>query len=309
MPPAAADSTLLSSSPSGPSVLVVFDFDHSLVNDDSDIFIFKELQPALLLELQDRWPHTQWTQLIDELLQRLALERPELSADDIRQTLARIPVQPRMLDAVRLAVESYGAELHIVSDANTVFIESMLEHHGLAPLVRKVHTNPSHFETLDGSAADNAKTAATCLRVERYHSPQIPPHGCPHCPVNMCKGRILDAIQRDRAFTHVLYVGDGKGDFCPVTHLVRCVLVSFCCCCYRMTRTETHTLMCALLLATTWRLLAKALSRSVDPLSSSRRSRRNVRPCRRRSCRGALATTSTRTFKRSLPRFVAQHSV
>lgn len=206
-----------SSSTQAPSVLVVFDYDWSLVNDDSDIFVFKQLHPELLLELRDRYMHVQWTQLIDELLVRLAEERPALTASEIRQTLARIPVQPRMLDAVRLAAEEHGARVHIVSDANTVFIQSMLEHEGIAPLVHEVHSNPAFFEAADDSETKNR------LRVERYHGAHLEPHGCPHCQVNMCKGQILDETRAQQVFTHVLYVGDGKGDFCPATRLSRCV--------------------------------------------------------------------------------------
>lgn len=201
-----------------PSVLVVFDYDWSLVNDDSDLFIFQQLHPELLLELRDRYLHVQWTQLMDELLLRLALERPELTATAIRETLARIPVQPRMLDAVRLAALDHGARVHIVSDANTVYIQSFLEYAGLTSLVHEVHSNPAFFEATAGDHQNSNR-----LRVERYHGAHLAPHGCPHCQVNMCKGRILDQTRAQQTFTHVLYVGDGKGDFCPVTKLSRYV--------------------------------------------------------------------------------------
>uniref|UniRef100_K3WZN6 Uncharacterized protein n=1 Tax=Globisporangium ultimum (strain ATCC 200006 / CBS 805.95 / DAOM BR144) TaxID=431595 RepID=K3WZN6_GLOUD len=195
-----------------PSVLVVFDYDWSLVNENSDTFVFRQLHPALLETLAERYRLLQppsWTKLMDELLRDLALQQPHVSAAIIRDTLARIPVLDKMLDAVRLAVETHGAVLKIVSDANTVYIDAMVAHHGLERHVSEVFTNPGFFDDAD----------AKRLRVEPYHALHLDPHGCANCPANMCKGQILDKILSERRFSHVLYVGDGTGDFCPSTRL------------------------------------------------------------------------------------------
>ena len=64
-----------------------------------------------------------------------------------------------------------------VSDANTFLIEAILEAYGMADAFAAVHTNPGYFEDATG-----------CLRVHPYHSESVEPHGCAHCPVNMCKG-------------------------------------------------------------------------------------------------------------------------
>lgn len=205
-----------------PSVLVVFDYDHSLTNDDSDLFVFRELHPALLEELRDRYLHVQWTQLINELLHKLSSERPALTAQDIETTLARIPVQPKMLDAVRLATQDHGAVVHIVSDANTIFIQSMLDAQGLAPLVSQVHSNPARFDETVG--ADGVAVKNNRVRIEWYYGRHLEPHGCPHCQVNMCKGMIINHTLSQQKFDHVLYVGDGKGDYCPATKLSRYIV-------------------------------------------------------------------------------------
>lgn len=197
-----------------PPVLVVFDYDWSLVNENSDTFVFRQLHPPLLEQLNARLAQRRsdggfsWTALMDELLGELAEQQPlAASPERIRDALARIPVLDRMLDAVRLAVDAHGAVLAIVSDANSVYIESMLAHHALADRVREVVTNPAAF--------DGAR-----LRVQPHHALHLEPHGCADCPANMCKGRILDGLLRDHgAFAHVLYVGDGGGDFCPSAHL------------------------------------------------------------------------------------------
>ncbi|GLE04461.1 hypothetical protein PINS_up013403 [Pythium insidiosum] len=190
------------------TTLVVFDYDWSLINENSDTWIFRQLCPELLEEVARRRAAGSWTQLMHDMLGELVARRPELTQDDIRAAVADIPVQPRMLDAVRLAVEENGAVLKIISDANTVYIDSFLEHHRLQALVSEIFTNHAAFE---GTTAR--------LSVGPYHPRDDAPHGCPNCPPNMCKGRILDKIREATPFDRVIYIGDGGGDFCPSTRL------------------------------------------------------------------------------------------
>ncbi|CAI5716033.1 unnamed protein product [Peronospora destructor] len=37
----------------------------------------------------------------------------------------------------------------------------------------------------------------------------------------MCKGRIIDTLRSVHPYTSVLYVGDGSGDFCAATRLLK----------------------------------------------------------------------------------------
>lgn len=55
-----------------------------------------------------------------------------------------------------------------------MYIDTILAHHGLAPAVLEVHSNPAEWR---GGA----------LRVGPYHTA---PHGCRHCPSNLCKGQV-----------------------------------------------------------------------------------------------------------------------
>ena len=88
-----------------------------------------------------------------------------------------------------------GADVLVVSDANTVFIEEVLHLHGLADCVAGVHTNPAAYEAGTGA-----------LRVEPYHS-----HSCTAgCPPNLCK-----------PYSAIAYAGDGGGDLCPCLHLLQ----------------------------------------------------------------------------------------
>ncbi|PWZ30549.1 Thiamine phosphate phosphatase-like protein [Zea mays] len=96
-------------------------------------------------------------------------------------------------------------DLKVVSDANTFFIETVLAHHGVLGCFSEIVTNPASVD-VDGR-----------LRISPFHDPASAPHGCSLCPDNMCKGKILGRIQatgsdKKRRF---IYIGDGKGDYCP----------------------------------------------------------------------------------------------
>lgn len=203
-------------------VLVVFDYDWSLVNENSDRYIFEVLYPELLATLRSRHGETPWTQLMDELLQELAADRPHITRAQIEAAVAQIPVQDKMLDALKLAAEHPDGMVAIVSDANTVYIESMLAHHQLSGHVTKLVTNPAHWEPLSETTYR--------LRVQPYHPADQQPHACANCPVNMCKGVILDELRREHPSARVLYIGDGGGDFCPATRLTKCVVMGLSAC-------------------------------------------------------------------------------
>jgi pyridoxal phosphate phosphatase PHOSPHO2 len=158
------------------STLIIFDYDWSLVDENSDIYIFKVLCPQLLdtIELR-RKDSPSWTRLIDELLGELSTLRPHLSLSELKEVLAKIPVQDGMLEAVAHALQK-NAIIKIISDANTFYIRSFLDHHGLSTHISEIFTNHAYFD-------ENNR-----LRVSPYHSLDYEPHGCSFCPANMCKG-------------------------------------------------------------------------------------------------------------------------
>ena len=124
---------------------------------------------------------------------------------DLDECLACIPVQPEMIDAVRLA-RKLGYWMAIVSDANSYFIGHILKSYGIEDCFDSIHTNPAFFE-IDGR-----------LRVRPFHSAESP-HECCRCPVNLCKTKVLSNLQLELGTLSVIYVGDGQGDVCPALSL------------------------------------------------------------------------------------------
>ncbi|KAJ6823010.1 inorganic pyrophosphatase 1-like [Iris pallida] len=104
-------------------------------------------------------------------------------------------------------------ELRVVSDANRFFIETILKHHGILGCFTEINTNPSYVDE-DGK-----------LRIFPYHhfTATTSSHGCNLCPPNMCKGKIIERIQAasggEGGKKQMIYIGDGKGDYCPSLRL------------------------------------------------------------------------------------------
>lgn len=117
--------------PSGPSRHCIFDFDWSLINENTDTFVIRALGPGLEIQAGStlRGRGLGWTDHMDELL--LALQQQHgVSVADIAAAVRRVPVHAETGDAVRLA-HGAGYSLHIVSDANERYIDSVLDAHQL----------------------------------------------------------------------------------------------------------------------------------------------------------------------------------
>jgi phosphoserine phosphatase len=115
----------------------------------------------------------------------------------------------------------------VLSDCNAIFIAAVLMGAQLAGYVDDVITNPSAFEKVGGGGAagaagnggNNTDGTATTTTAERLvvrprHSPDLPPHNCPICPTNLCKGAELRALRRRTRYGRVVFAGDGANDLC-----------------------------------------------------------------------------------------------
>ncbi|GBG26229.1 Thiamine phosphate phosphatase-like protein [Hondaea fermentalgiana] len=201
--PASAASAAENDATTPSKVVVVFDYDWSLVNENSDTYLFKTLAPEVYAWLKERARENpgDWTATVDASLLKMQ-DSGAAELGGIQTCLENIPVLDEMLDAVRETAASDAGALHIVSDANDFFIRVFLEKHGLATMVDSVHTNKS-FTDDEGY-----------LRVAPYVSAEDP-HTCELCPKNLCKGLVIDKLGILTPDVRVLYVGDGGGDFCP----------------------------------------------------------------------------------------------
>ncbi|KQK09515.1 inorganic pyrophosphatase 1 [Brachypodium distachyon] len=184
-------------------VVVVFDFDKTIIDVDSDNWVVDSLGAT---ELFDRLlPTMPWNALIDTMMGELHARGK--TVHDVAEVLRSAPIDPRVGAAIKAAY-GLGCDLRVLSDANGFFIETILDHHGLRGCFSEINTNPSLVDA-DGR-----------LRIGPYHAT---PHGCGvgTCPPNMCKGQVLDRIRASSVGKRVIYLGDGRGDYCPSLRLGR----------------------------------------------------------------------------------------
>ncbi|KAF6138165.1 hypothetical protein GIB67_011005 [Kingdonia uniflora] len=133
----------------------------------------------------------------------MELHKQGTTTEEIAECLKRAPLHPRIIAAIKSA-HALGCDLKVVSDANMFFIETILKHHGLIGYFSEINTNPSFIDEVGK------------LRISPYQDFTLSPHGCDLCPPNMCKGLVIERMKAStEGINRFIYLGDGKGDFCP----------------------------------------------------------------------------------------------
>lgn len=194
--------------------LVVCDFDHTLINVNSDLVLFNELpygQPLMSRFASLRQEHGMgWTQIMQSQLAELAT-REGYSRTDVLRCLRDVKMDPILISTLQklLASQTPSVKLVIASDSNTIFIDEILKANGVEEgTFSLVYTNAATW------------TAADAIQVEPYQ-PISEPHQCPRgCPANMCKTSILQRARKvldleSAKELQTVYVGDGGNDYCP----------------------------------------------------------------------------------------------
>ncbi|KAL6996355.1 3'(2'),5'-bisphosphate nucleotidase [Sarracenia purpurea var. burkii] len=188
-------------------IVVVFDFDKTIIDLDSDNWVVDELGATELFN--QLLPTLPWNTLMDRMMEELHSRGKTI--DDIAEVLKRAPIHPRIVPAIK-AARALGCDLRVVSDANFFFIETILKHLGVIDCFSEINTNSSIVDE-EGR-----------LRIFPYHDFHSSSHGCNLCPPNMCKGLVMERIkasvaEEGKKKKKFIYLGDGAGDFCPTLKL------------------------------------------------------------------------------------------
>ncbi|EDW82305.1 uncharacterized protein Dwil_GK25726 [Drosophila willistoni] len=184
--------------------MAAFDFDMTILDRDSDMAV-GQLLPSTerTAELFDLIPKCGWIAFIQHVLQMLH-QKYGIDAVAVGRHIRSLPPVPGILRLIRqLAGHHSNMDLFIVSDSNCFFISEWLEAHGVDHLFAGIYANPASI------AADG----------QLIVSPYEEQNRCELCPVNLCKGRILDELISMGNYKRVLYIGDGSNDLCAVQHL------------------------------------------------------------------------------------------
>ncbi|XP_046397208.1 pyridoxal phosphate phosphatase PHOSPHO2-like [Ischnura elegans] len=187
-------------------LLAAFDFDHTIIEGNSDVVV-KDLLPKekLTEDVRKLYKSDGWTAYMRRIFQ--LLHESKFSQAEVLSAVRKIPFTSGMKELVKWLHDMNG-EIIIISDSNSVFIDDYLRNSSIANCVTKVFTNPAVFNE------------SACLEIEMYHYQDW----CDLSTKNLCKGHILETYINERSkegveFPFVVYVGDGANDFCPTLRL------------------------------------------------------------------------------------------
>eukprot|EP01135_Chromosphaera_perkinsii_P006875 Nk52_evm30s621 gene=Nk52_evmTU30s621 len=185
--------------------MVIFDFDWSLMNEDSDRHIMNKLAPERRGTYQ---AGGSWTSFMASVME--SVYQKGFKEKDIVEAFKDIRFEPEMQQALE-HIRARGGNAMILSDANTLFIQHILDNYEISHLFDHVVTNEAEYDS------------SGMMNIYPYHGHgDRPAHACAiGCKSNLCKGTVLRDmdILRGEMFERRIYVGDGRNDFCPSTHL------------------------------------------------------------------------------------------
>ncbi|KAJ3567618.1 hypothetical protein NP233_g6252 [Leucocoprinus birnbaumii] len=189
------------------SQLIIFDFDWSMADQDSDHWTFEVLAPDLRRKFDELVHTAHWTDIVAQFLEEI--HKRGIKREQIEDALRIMPFHPGMIRAVNKLKQEGKTTFLCLSSANTIFISTILKDKGLESLFTEIITNPAVWE-------------GDLLKLRRKIDPDGPQHNCSvGCAPNMCKGEELTAFleRQGNQFDRMIYVGDGSNDFCPSLRL------------------------------------------------------------------------------------------
>ncbi|XP_030065564.1 pyridoxal phosphate phosphatase PHOSPHO2 [Microcaecilia unicolor] len=187
--------------------LLVFDFDHTIVDDNSDTWIVNCAPGRKLPDvLRSSYERGKWTEYMGRVFHYLGDQG--VRANEMKKMMTAIPFTAgihELLDFI--AHRKHMFDCIIISDSNAVFIDWILKSAGLLGVFDAIFTNPATFDDFG------------YLVVQNFHA-----HLCSECPSNLCKRKMLEEfvdvqLQHGVQYTKIVYIGDGGNDLCPIKFL------------------------------------------------------------------------------------------
>lgn len=193
-------------------VLLVFDFDNTIIDDNSDTWIIQcAPDKKLPIELQDSYQKGLWTEFMGRVFKYLRDEG--VKEEELKRAVTSLPFTSGMIELLSfLRMNKDRFDCIIISDSNSIFIDWVLEAAAFHDVFDTVFTNPASFDSTGRLTVRNCHT-----------------HACTRCPKNLCKNTVLGEfidkqLQKGVRYTRIVYIGDGGNDVCPVTFLKKMML-------------------------------------------------------------------------------------
>lgn len=204
--------------------LAVFDFDNTIIDVNSDTFV-----DQILLRLKNEtdkkyydYPFeieqlakiNNWTYRMNAVFDYMNTKY-SIQPKDIIGCMHEISIDDSMKQLLQ-RLHANRFDLIIISDANSIFIQEILQNNNLDEIFSHIYTNRAEFCTITG-----------CLKVQPFNewfnsSKTLFNCETQICSTNICKGEVLKRHLETNnlsSFNKIIYVGDGKNDYCPGLHL------------------------------------------------------------------------------------------
>lgn len=190
--------------------LVAFDFDHTVVDDNTDIVVRDLVKSKISDEITKLYKKSGWTQYMQEIFYLLHADgftkaQIQHAIEGIREVTGLTALFKRLWDTGTV-------DTIVISDSNSEFIKFWCDYNKVSQYISHVFTNQAHF------------TSDDVLKIKPYHH-QLE---CKLSSENLCKGLVLENYVRMQFNEHriiydrIFYVGDGHNDICPVLRLSTC---------------------------------------------------------------------------------------
>ncbi|XP_049883494.1 pyridoxal phosphate phosphatase PHOSPHO2-like [Pectinophora gossypiella] len=181
------------------SRLAVFDFDRTIVDDDSDATIINKLREKKPPPEFDSSSHD-WTPYMSDVFEHAFTSG--FSQEDILAAIASMRPTAGVEQLIS-SLATAGWDVLVLTDANSVFVNHWIKIHNLQDAVTSVITNRAFWQ--------NGRL---------YIEPCMRQSACARCPSNLCKSVALAQWCAQRPpYTSIVYSGDGRNDYCPATNL------------------------------------------------------------------------------------------
>lgn len=189
--------------------LVVFDFDETIVDCNSDSWIHQLAPDGKIPEHLDYRHGQDYFRHVQSVLDYLNSHK--VTKEAYYDCLSKMPSVAGMIDVLIYTLSQMPEryDMIILSDSNSFFISSYLKAKSLDNYISTVLTNPAKF-SIEGQ-----------LLLDEYH---VQTH-CNLSSRNICKGEALKnfigkrMLDHNTVYTCINYVGDGENDLCPCTKL------------------------------------------------------------------------------------------
>lgn len=187
--------------------LVAFDFDHTVVDDNTDIVIRDMVKSKITDEVTKLYTKSGWIPYMQEIFH--LLHSDGFTIKEIKAAIEDIPEVSEIKTLFKQLHDTGNVDIIIISDSNSVFIKYWCDYNGVSNYIKHVFTNQAHFNDQG------------VLKVQPYHHQTE----CNLSSENLCKGSVLEEFcrqqqqQQNIVYDRIFYIGDGNNDICPALRL------------------------------------------------------------------------------------------